>query len=368
LAIDEALAELRQPPRLAIVYLPHGAADSPQAACLREIHAHLHCRTIGASTGGACFTERGVIANGLCLGLLCGDDFEVDTALIETLHLAPERKLEQAVSRLRWREGAQRSLLVLADPFLCDGEDLLSWLRQALGPATQCFGASAGDNWRFRTASVIHEAQMFPGAVVLAAISTDFPIVGGTRHGWREADQEWMTVTKAEGTRLLSLNGIPAAEAYRQALQRHGLYSAERELIQQVAMYALGAKTIFSPELRVRVPLSVLEDGSLVLATAIREGAEVNIVLASPDSLLKAAAELTHDIGSQLQAECRGALAFDCAARFRILGERYREQSDTLSGAGSHPLLGFASFGELSSFHGQLPGFHNTSTVLACWS
>ena len=177
-----------------------------------------------------------------------------------------------------------------------------------------------------------------------------------------------MTVTAVDGSRLLTLNGEPAAQVYEAELRRLGLLAEGEDPVQVMAKHELGAKTVFGNELKIRAPLGVGKDGSVQLASTLPPGTVVRVVTADPDRLIQAATELSRRALEPLAGSgIRGALVFDCAARLQLLGDRYDEEVAAFLGGRSFPMVGMACYGEIARFGGSIEGFHNTTAVMAAW-
>ena len=117
--------------------------------------------------------------------------------------------------------------------------------------------------------------------------------------------------------------------------------------------------------LRIRTALNLAGD-DVILASSLPHDSVVKIAAASPDQLISAAQRLSQETLGKLK-DPGGALVFDCAARMKLLGGRYREQVAAFGSAKPVPYLGFASYGELAKGTGQLTVFHNTTAVMAAF-
>jgi hypothetical protein len=116
------------------------------------------------------------------------------------------------------------------------------------------------------------------------------------------------------------------------------------------------------------MPLSIRGDGSVVLTGGLARGQVVRVVNAGADSLLQAARNLSTKVLGPLPS-VSGSLVFDCASRFRLLGERYREEVRALLSPNgpTHPMFGMTCYGQFAKFGGSVEGFHNTSAVMVAW-
>lgn len=356
--------------KLAFLYLP---IDADHGAYLRAAEQGLGGPVVGATTGGAAFTERGWTRTEPVAAVISGTDVDFEVGIATALSEDPARAVAQGVSPIvaaaRNYSNRNHALVTLADAFACDGEALLSAVAGATPPHWRLFGGTAGDDWKFKGTKVFARGEVIDGAAVMVGIFSDGAPSLATRHGWCAAEgSRELTVTAIEGNRLLSLNGEPAAGVYAAELRRLNLLGADDPLVPVMAKYELGAKTVFGSELKIRAPLGVGDDGSVQLASALPVGTVVRVVTAEPDELIAAATELSSRALEPLaNSAIRGALVFDCAARLQLLGERYGEEVSALQGGRNFPMVGMACYGEIARFGGSIEGFHNTTAVMAAW-
>jgi hypothetical protein len=363
-------ARTGQPPKLAIVYLPYGVDYS---AYLAALSAALPCPIMGATTGGCAFTERGFTREGVVVGLL-GGAVEVRCEVARGVRVTDVKPLEEALRALPKVVGKYQTVFTLADPFAVDGESLAKSLRRWTQASCQHVGGTAGDDWAFKQPVVFFNGEVLAGAVVLAGLYTDAPTVGGVRHGFCPVQQRALTVTKANGSTLIALDDRPALTVYREVLVQIGALREDAhmgEVMAKLATYSIGARTIFSDELKVRTPMGADEAaGTIQLAGSVSEGSSVYVLDSTPDQLIGAVGEVAATVYGGLAASGRqpaGALVIDCAGRYRMLGARFEEEVAALSRGGQVPLVGFASYGELARLQGKVEGFHNTTAVLLGW-
>lgn len=356
--------------KLAILYLPY---DADHGAYLRAAEEGLGGPVVGATTGGAAFTERGVTRHQPVAAVIGGAGLAFEVGVATGLDGSPAAAVAEGVrpvvAAARGYTSRNHALLTLADAFACDGEALLSALSDAVPPHWRVFGGTAGDDWRFKGSKVFARGEVLDRAAVMVGLFTDGAPSLATRHGWCAAEgSRELTVTAIEGNRLLSLDGEPAAKVYRAELERLGLLRPGEDPVPVMAKHELGARTVFGNELKIRSPLGVGEDGSVQLASTLPAGTVVRVVTADADGLIAAATELSRRALEPLAgAAVRGALVFDCAARLQLLGDRYAEQVAAFQGGRHFPMVGMAGYGEIARFGGSIEGFHNTTAVMAAW-
>ncbi|WP_437669880.1 FIST signal transduction protein [Sorangium sp. So ce131] len=371
--VERTVAEWKEPARLAIVALPSGARHEEYLAAVEDATG---VPVVGATTGGASFTERGFTKSGVACAILGGANVEVGCAAARELRAdhgksvrAALSEIDEATSSGGPRSGAPNSILVLADAFACDGDELVAALRQSVPPHTRVFGGTAGDGWTFEGARVFLGRKALTDAAIIVRLSHRHRVNIDVLHGFRAAEGgRDFTITDIERNVLKTLDGQPAARVYEEELSRLGLRSSGEGLLQTMAKHALGAKTPFGEALKIRSPLAIRGDGAVVLTGGLARGQVVRVVNAASDSLLQAAKSLATKVLGPLPA-VSGSLVFDCASRLRLLGDRYREEVRALQSPNSpsHPTFGMACYGQIAKFGGSVEGFHNTSAVMVAW-
>ncbi len=355
--------------KLGIVYLP---SDADHRAFLTEAQEALGGVVVGATTGGAAFTERGHTRTGAVAGVFGGSGFDFAVEIASDLSKDVDRSIRDACSRLvdRSRRSLTRSqsVLTLADAFAVQGDRLFHALQSSTPPHWHHFGGTAGDNWKFERTHVFHRDEVLSDAAVLVALFGDAAPSLAVHHGWCAAPEgREFAITGIEGNVLRTLDDRPAAEVYIEELRRLGLIDDGDPALQSSATYELGARTMYG-ELKIRAPLALGPDGSMTLAAGLPRGTLVRVVTASPDQLIDAARELSRRALHPLAGRpVRGALIFDCAARLQVLQDRYSEETEAFLGGRNFPVVGLAGYGEIAKFAGSVEGFHNTTAVMAAW-
>ncbi|MCA1665569.1 MAG: FIST C-terminal domain-containing protein, partial [Myxococcales bacterium] len=117
---------------------------------------------------------------------------------------------------------------------------------------------------------------------------------------------------------------------------------------------------------RLRVPLSVNEDGSIVCAADIPTGAVVHIMKTSSQSAVDAASDATRTALSGLRGHPPGvALFFDCVATRLRMGDVFGFELESVANLlGDAAMVGCNTYGQIARAEGQFGGFHNCTAVV----
>ncbi len=364
-----AAARSMSRPQLVLLYLP---IDADHEAFVAAAAQATGLQVVGATTGGAAFTERGWTRKDAVAAVLGGDDARFEIAVARGLQGSDLHAVIEAGRSLTARAAGAPSqapwVLTLADAFACDGEALLDALRRSTPPHWRHIGGTAGDDWAFEQTKIFAQGEVLTGAAVFVGILAQSPPSLAARHGWAPAEGgNVFLVTSIDGNLLRTLDDRPAAEVYAEELRRLGLMADDDELLQAMATHELGARTSFGTDLKIRAPLAIRDDGTVVLASTLEQGTAVRVMTAEPEGLIAAAGELVEHAIGRLETRARGAMIFDCAARLQLLGDRYGEQIGAFVGHATFPVVGMACYGEIAKFGGSLEGFHNTTAAIAVW-
>jgi hypothetical protein len=320
---------------------------------------------VGASSAGEFMNhERG---EGLACALgLAGDDvrFGVGVARDVAADVATAaRQITSSFVGLTDYTFPHRSALVMTDALAGHADLLVDELTLATAGQYQFFGGGAGDNAQFQRTSVFMGREVLNGAAVALEILTEKPIGVGVRHGWTPASSP-LRVTEAEGMRLVSLNGLPAAEVFEAHAAATGHALNRDAPIPFFLHNILGIQAGESH--RLRVPLAILPDGSVLCAAEVPEGAVVYIMRASAASAVEAAQEATRAALAGLGGlQPQAALFFDCVATRLRMGDEFSDEvaavRQQLAGA---DLVGCNTHGQIARGEGQFDGFHNCTAVV----
>lgn len=255
------------------------------------------------------------------------------------------------------------SALVMTDALAGHTDLLVEELTLRTSGSYRFFGGGAGDDGRFHTTHVFAGRQAHTDAVVALEILTATPVGVGVAHGW-EPVGEPLRVTEAVANRLIGLNGMPAVHAFQEHAETTGQRLNLKDPLPFFLHNVLGIRS--GDGYRLRVPLAVQDDGSIVCAAAVPEGALVSIMGTSAASAVQAARQATTDALKALAgAKPAAGFVFDCVATRLRLGREFENELDAcarlLAPAG---FVGCNTYGQIARAEGQFSGFHNCTAVV----
>jgi hypothetical protein len=256
-----------------------------------------------------------------------------------------------------------RSALVLTDALAGHTDALVEELTLRTAGNYRFFGGGAGDDGRFETTHVFAGRRACSDAVVALEILSAKPVGVGVAHGWEPAS-EGMRVTEAQANRLISINGVPAVHAMQEYAELSGQRLNLKDPMPFFLHNVIGIKS--SEGYRLRVPLAANEDGSILCAAAVPEGAIIHVMKTTSDSAVQAARQATNAALRALAgAKPAAGFVFDCVATRLRLGRDFENELDAcarlLEPAG---FVGCNTYGQIARAEGQFSGFHNCTAVV----
>lgn len=320
---------------------------------------------VGASSAGE-FANRD-LGEGLATALaLCGDDVRFSAGIgrgLRTDTAAAARNIAESLHGLSDHSHPYRSALVMTDALAGYADALVDELTLATAGQYQFFGGGAGDNANFKRTTVFCGTEVMTDAAVVLEILSSKPLGIGVSHGWEPASEAFR-VTETDGLRLVSLNGFPAADTFHAHAETCAQSLDPAAPIPFFLHNILGIDT--GSGYRLRVPLAILDDGSVLCAAEVPVGSTVRIMRSSAASAIEAAERATDTALAGLREnKPSAALLFDCVATRLRLGDQFASQvaavADRLPGV---ELVGCNTHGQIARAEGQFHGFHNCTAVV----
>jgi hypothetical protein len=320
---------------------------------------------VGASSAGEFTSDR--LGVGLATALAIRDEESQFTAAVgHNLKGDPAgaaRKIAHSFAGHSDHSFPHRSALILTDALAGYTDALTDALTLETAGEYQFFGGGAGDNASFERTTVFCGTEVLSDAAVALEILSQKPLGIGVSHGWEPASEPFR-VTEATGLTLVSLNGLPAVEAFEEHAQAKGEYIDRAAPIPFFLQNIIGIDT--GSGYRLRVPLAVHDDGSVHCAAEIPTGSIVRIMKSSHASAAEAAERATDAavaaIGPNLP---KAALFFDCVATRLRCGHHFQAEVDAVtSRIGDAALVGCNTHGQIARAEGQFEGFHNCTAVV----
>jgi hypothetical protein len=363
-ALTEALAvlALEWAPRLVVV-LAAPLYDLERVA--RELAIQLpQTAVIGCTTAGEIAGGR-ALSDALVLWALGGTGIRVQTGHGLGTGTDLREAAQQAASCLQNLERQEHTaLILLSDGLGGDQMEVVRGAYDAAGIDVPLIGGCAGDYLAMRQTRQLHGQEVFSGAVVAAAISSERPLGVGVSHGWTPCSEP-MLVTESRRTLLSSLDDRPALEVYLDFFDPPAIVRDDPQAFADfAAVHPIGIRRRDRIEMR-HITGCDQKHGALVMVAEVPQGALAFLTRGDYASVLHAAGESASTAVQALgDVPPVGLLLFDCVSRRSIFGEQHlQEEADLIAScAGGVPMAGFYTYGEIARTRGA-GGFHNQTLV-----
>ena len=317
---------------------------------------------VGSSSAGE-FTQNSFEEGAACAMAFRSDEMQFSAGIGRNLHAdrsTAARSIVDSFTGMNSHAHPYRSALIMTDALAGHADDFVEQLTLMTGGAYKLFGGGAGDDAQFRKTHVFFGTEAVPDAAVSLEILSRKPLGVGVCHGWEPTGVPYR-VTSADGTRLVSLNAIPARDVFLEHADATGQILDVTNPIPFFLHNVVGIVT--DSGYRLRVPLSIEQDGSIECAAEILEGAMIHIM--KPQEL--SALEATKNALAQLAGhKPKAAMFFDCVATRLRMGKEFGVEIKAVEKALGidASLAGCNTYGQIARAEGQFNGLHNCTAVV----
>lgn len=333
---------------------------------LKELKAAFpETNLIGGSSAGE-FTSKNVSNDSVSAVAMYSDEISFSIGFAQGIQNSRETVANTLVENLKGLENYSyryHTALVFADALSGYTDELVELLTEKTTGMYQFFGGGAGDNANFKNTHVFYNETAEKDAAVILEILSNKPVGVGISHGWKPTSEK-MKVTEAEGLRLISLNAIPAAEVIEAyAKETNQVFDTENPIpffLNNILGFEVGGSY------KLRCPLAILEDGSVMLASDVPVGANVSFMSSSVEATKDAAVLATQSALTQLENNTPNvALFFDCVATRLRLGSEFPFELDRVQETLKDiNYVGCNTYGQVARVNGQFSGFQNCNAVV----
>lgn len=375
-ALDEARAAIVVPPKLAVVFASLRYEGLWRMSELLRTHLS-EVPFVGGTSASCVFGPDAYAKSGVSVSLLGGDDVEVATRTVvptsvELLEVVAAARDIQARSDQETPKGrGELCCLAFATSRHIVGDSLVAALKKGASARAQLAGGLLSHDDETSGGLVWSDGcDTSETAVVIAGLFTERAVGISARHGWSPIGRPHK-VTRADGARLVTLDGRPAIDVWLEEARAHGAKLPESNVALYLAsryeLAILGTEGHGRGEPIVRGSRHIHEDGSVELFGSVPEGADVQLVTATEASMLSASRMAAMNALQGVDGRASGALGLVCTGRTLVLGESYPKEPRGLAEALGVPFGGTAVNGEIALGHRDANGFYNSSAVVVAF-
>lgn len=287
--------------------------------------------------------------------------------------LVPELRLEgealesacndiaDRLSSLLQSSPADTSLFMMFDTMLPQIGHILENLYMRLADRVHYDGVNAGSE-RFEPMPCLFDSEQLIGDGMLALLLSSHEGLA-LEHGYR-APQHMVAATSTEGNRIISIDWRPAFDVYAEIVKKQfGVEVTAGNFYQYAVHFPFGIIRADS-EVLVRIPVALMQDGSLFCVGEIPPNAILTLLDAAKPGSEESVDKLLQRLPNQENKQ--GLLLFYCAGRRLHFGVEAAEDELSLlrKKLDNKHLFGALSLGEIgSSRRGGYPLFHNACLV-----
>lgn len=282
-------------------------------------------------------------------------------------------KIHELAADLKQRCPAVNMLYFMAPGIDIANDECLRAIEEVFGPDVPVFGATSSDNMRGLVNYQIFGRQVGEHMAWLVGFADpSLEVVTRASHGF-VAFGDPLVVTKADGNRIVELNGRPAWETYTGRLGLTGAAACGDTIPIGALAEALPgpeAECYGNPHI-LRVVTKVEPDGIMHYATHIREGTQLWLTMRDEELIFSEMDLMVSKIRDEAGGRYPEAVFHaDCLARGRHMFNRVlkeelvsRMQMPLSGNDRIPPWLGMYGFGEYARLAGR-NAYHNYTTAI----
>ncbi|MBV9820185.1 MAG: FIST C-terminal domain-containing protein [Solirubrobacterales bacterium] len=321
-------------------------------------------RVVGC-TSMRSFTDTEQVPSGCLAALLTAEDCAFGICHLERDDADIAGTARRAAETARERAGAplaHAALLLLTDGLTPDQREVAHGAYEVTTALIPFVGGAAADDLTWSETHTFGDGRVLRNGIAAVWINSARPIGVSVDHGWSPVGRP-MLVTRAQGTIVHELDGMPAFAAYA-AERGGGLDPDDPELFLKLIDGPVG-----SPNAHGRYDVRQLHaflpgGGGINFNAGVSEQSILQLMSADATTLLEGARRAARQAVAQLREPARTVLVFSCGSRVPLLGDRAAAEAEAIS-AELHgaPVCGFYTYGEFARVTGS-GGVHNSSVAV----
>lgn len=297
--------------------------------------------------------------------LVVGFPAPLHVAVLSNISTISRAELDATMAELGESIGSLGTFFLWTDGLARQLNLLLSAFYNQFGLTYHVLGGGAGSLNLESQPCIITNAGLLMDAAVLAFV--ELPSGVAARHGWVKVSGPYH-VTQSSGNVIHTLNWRPALQVYRAVLDELSSAELVEDRFYEVAQsFPFGIQR-YGVERIVRDPIRI-EGESLVCVGDVPEGALVDIMTGTNESLLVAADDALLQAENRLRVhgQAQTVFVFDCVSRRLFLRERFNDELRALHIPGMET-LGVLSLGEFACNGRDYPAFLNKTAVVGMFA
>jgi hypothetical protein len=272
-----------------------------------------------------------------------------------------DRKITSTLANEALAKFSNPSFLVTGCNLQTNIEEMIAGFTDVIEDAN-ITGGMAGDDHTFRGQYVFTNDCSGDRAVITLVLNQDkIAMKGRASHGWKPLGTD-KTVTKSEGNRIFTIDGIPSLDL---CLRYSGLSIDNPNLAMELLMTCP-----FQLQRDKGVPLMrpvyhiFLEDHSMLTAGNLPEGSKIRFSLPPDFDVVEKVVEENKEFKESEMPDADALIVYNCGGRLMCLGPMISEELKGMKQAWNVPMAGMFSNAEIGETKNGKVEMHNLTT---CW-
>ena len=314
------------------------------------------------------------------------DNSNYDDAIVASKLENEEVKLIQNLDNPQLNEDdfeTAQSMLVLLDGLSSNITTFLDSLFEVLPIDIEILGGGAGKLTLKQEPVIFSNEGIFENAAI--AMIRKSKLYVGVENGWEFLEGPFM-VTSSNKNVLKSLNFMDAFEAYKSVVEKDcGLkfntaFDTYKDVIEKESgeiinqdnffdiakSYPLGIVK-FDKEIVVRDPISLDENGNMILVGDLEQNSTVNILKGNKNSLISSSGNaMTSAMNAKnSNSKPKNVILFDCISRCIFLEDDFKKELNEIKkNMPQNNLFGALTLGEIANNGNEYINFYNKTCVV----
>jgi len=259
-----------------------------------------------------------------------------------------------------------RDLLVFIDAMANATEPFINNMYETIGGGIDVIGGGAGALDFKQAPCVFSRNGLLMDVALVVQLPT--PMHCAVEHGWEILNGPYL-VTEAEGTKIKTINYLPAFDIYRNVIEDVTSYKFTKNNFFHVAQnFPFGILGI-NEDILVRDPIQA-SNSELVCVGSVPVNSMVYILSGQPEHIMRAAENAglmaAKESGTEKKTSMELTIVFDCVSRVLYLGDNFSSEMAAIQrGVGAQrQIVGALSIGEIANTNRGTINLLNKSIVI----
>ena len=272
-----------------------------------------------------------------------------------------DRKITADLAREALQQFQNPAFLVTGCNLQTDIEEMIGGITDII-PDANITGGMAGDDHTFTYQHVFTNNKSGDRAVLTLVLNADKILMKGrASHGWKPLGTD-KTVTKSEGNRVFTIDGIPTLDL---CLRYSGLSIDDPNLTSELLMncpfqlYRDSGDPLMRPAYHI-----FWEDHSMLVSGKMPEGSKIRFSLPPDFDVIEKVIEENKKFRDTEMPDAEALIVYNCGGRMMCFGPLISEELKGMKQAWNVPMAGMFSNAEIGPTRNGKVETHNLTT---CW-